>query len=160
MVESKETGICRAPETYDGPCDPRTSFKRYNRDMKNAWEQACKAYFPVYALTAAPKLETLLDYIARAGPLNGTGPIGSSGTKYSGDVLEANGTIYLPSRDNQAPYSAKARPKTPDMSAREAELTEKYIMKLRELTEQTTDSQLRMAIEDTISELAAQGSSV
>ncbi|KEP62105.1 UNVERIFIED_CONTAM: Pb-fam-5 protein [Hammondia hammondi] len=128
--------------------------------MKNAWEHACKAYFPVYALTAAPKLESLLNYIARAGPLNGTGPIGPSGTKYSGDVLEANGTIYLPSRDNQAPYSAETRPKTPDMSATETELTEEYIMKLRELTEQTTDSQLRMVIEDTISELAAQGSSV
>ncbi|PFH37747.1 Pb-fam-5 protein [Besnoitia besnoiti] len=161
-LESHETGVCRAPDNYDGRCDPRTSFSGYSSDMKNAWEHACKvgtllnlseersrlpqAYFPVSALEAASKLTELLQ-LRTAPPIKGTGPIGASGTKYSGAVLEANGTIYLPSRRYQSAYQEEIQPKTPDTSAAEAKLLEEYIARLVKIKAETTDSRLQTAIQ-------------
>lgn len=35
-LEEKESGICVAPATYTGPCQPRFSFKNYDADMKKS----------------------------------------------------------------------------------------------------------------------------
>ncbi|PHJ25233.1 pb-fam-5 protein [Cystoisospora suis] len=126
--------------------------------MKRAWEEACEAYFPVSVMAAAPKLSAFFPR-QEVLQVEGRGPVGSAGTRYAGNVLEPNGTVYLPSRQYQVHSPSDSQPKSPDLTATDASLTQEHIDRLETLKARTTDPQLRTAIEDAIEELSAQGGS-
>lgn len=159
-LEEKESGICVAPATYTGPCQPRFSFKNYDADMKKAFEGRCKvratatqnvvvivlkpylkAYFPTSAFSALPKLQPIIwtsPLISKA-----SGPIGPGPTTLRGMVVYPHHMIYLPSKNKtfrtQPPL---APPKAPDMTASLAAATARHLERLRDIQSSATDKRL------------------
>ncbi|XP_026192071.1 uncharacterized protein LOC113147068 [Cyclospora cayetanensis] len=143
-LESQETGICTAPSTYTGPCQTRVDFRSFDADIKRAFEGRCRAFFPISAFATLPKLQPVL----KALNPDAQGPIGPAETKYHGQVVDANGTVYLQSKGSTTSNAGapQAPPKTPDLTASRAAATASHINKLRALKEAATDQHLQSII--------------
>lgn len=44
--EPEGSRVCKASDTYQGPCDSTKNFEGYNDMTKELWSQVCQAYWP------------------------------------------------------------------------------------------------------------------
>ncbi|KAL8273871.1 hypothetical protein Esti_002194 [Eimeria stiedai] len=128
-LETKQAKICTAPASYNGPCQTRLDFTKYDAEMKRALEGRCKPLISVVSVGQE------------------AGPIGPAHTKFHGTVVAPNGTIYLPSKTTRS-YSpaSSGPPKAPDNLASLAAATASHIKRLQNVREAAVDPKLTSLI--------------